>query len=80
MRAAEAQRRAIEAELAGPRASAQLLAVLPLVGVGFAAALGAHPVHVLLHTPVGVGCLLAGLLLDATGVLWTRRLVSAATT
>lgn len=79
LRAAEAQRRAVEAELAGPRATAGLLAVLPLAGVGLAAALGAHPVHVLLHTPLGLACLTGGLLLDGSGLLWTRRLVSAAT-
>lgn len=78
LRAAEAQRRAVAAELAGPRATASLLAVLPVAGVGLAAALGADPLHVLLHTAVGEGCLLGGLLLDAAGLLWTRRLVAGA--
>jgi tight adherence protein B len=78
LRAAEAQRRAIAAELAGPRATAQLLAVLPLLGVGLASALGAHPVRLLLHTALGLVCLTAGLLLDVLGVLWTRRLVATA--
>src|SRR4051812_48018745 len=78
-RSAEEQRRAVDAELAGPRATAQLLAALPVAGIALAAALGAHPVHVLLHTPAGVGCLLGGLLLDAAGLLWTGRLVRAAT-
>jgi tight adherence protein B len=78
MRAVEAHRRAVDAELAGPRATAGLLAVLPLAGIGLAAALGAHPLQVLLHTPVGVVCLLGGLALDALGLLWTRRLVQGA--
>lgn len=78
LRAAEEQRRAVDAELAGPRATAGLLAVLPVAGIGLAAALGAHPLQVLLHTPVGLACLACGLLLDAAGVLWTRRLVAAA--
>ena len=79
LRAEEAQRLAVEAELAGPRATAVLLAGLPVAGVGLAAALGADPLRVLLHTPVGVACLLGGLALDVAGLLWTRRLVAGAT-
>jgi tight adherence protein B len=77
-RAAQSQRRAVAAELAGPTATAQLLAVLPVAGVVLAAALGARPGAFLLHTPVGVGCLLVGLALDGAGLLWTRRLTAAA--
>lgn len=78
LRAAEAQRRAIAAELAGPRASAALLATLPLAGMAMAAALGARPLHVLLHTPAGIVCLLLGLALDGLGLLWAGRLVARA--
>lgn len=68
----------LDAELAGPRASALLLAVLPAVGVLLAAGLGARPVHVLLHTPVGIACLVVGLALDGAGLLWSRRIAAAA--
>ena len=78
LRARQAQELAISAALAGPRASAGLLAMLPLAGMALAAGLGAHPVHVLLHTPLGVGCLFAGAALDALGLWWTTRLVSSA--
>jgi tight adherence protein B len=78
LRAAEAQRQAVAAELAGPRATAGLLAMLPLGGIGLAAALGAHPVHVLLRTRAGGVCLLVGVALDVAGVLWTQRLVARA--
>jgi tight adherence protein B len=78
LRAAEAQRRAVETELAAPRATAALLAVLPLGGIWLAVALGAHPVHVLLHTPVGMVCLALGVALDGLGLLWTARLVARA--
>jgi tight adherence protein B len=78
LRAAEVQRRSVQAELAAPRATAGLLAVLPLAGVAMAAALGADPLHVLLHTPAGITCLLAGTALDAAGLLWTQRLVTRA--
>lgn len=78
LRAAEAQRVRLDAELAGPRATAVLLAGLPVAGLLMAAALGADPLHVLLHTPLGVTCLVAGLTLDVLGLLWTRRMVAAA--
>jgi tight adherence protein B len=78
LRAAEAQRRAVDAELAGPRATAGLLAVLPVGGLALASALGAHPLHVLLHTPVGMVCLVAGVGLDGLGLLWAGRLVARA--
>jgi tight adherence protein B len=78
LRAAEAQRRAIETELAAPRATAGLLAVLPVGGVWLAAALGAHPIHVLLHTSLGIGCLFVGLALDGLGLMWTGRIVNRA--
>jgi tight adherence protein B len=78
LRAAESQRRAVAAELAGPRATALLLAALPVGGIGLAAALGGDPVQVLLHSPVGIGCLLTGAVLDVAGLLWTQRLVARA--
>lgn len=78
LRADAAQRRAVDAELAGPRATAGLLAVLPVLGLLLAAGLGADPLHVLLTTPVGLVCLAGGLLLDATGLWWTGRLVARA--
>lgn len=69
-------RRALDAELAGPRATAVLLAVLPAAGLGMAAGLGADPMHVLLHSRVGLVCLTLGLLLDGLGLFWTQRLVA----
>lgn len=80
LRADRAQRHALDAELAGPRATAALLAVLPAAGLLLAAGLGADPVHVLLHTPLGLVCLAAGLGLDVLGVLWIQRLVAGAAT
>ena len=78
LRAAEEQRRSVEAELAGPRATAALLAGLPLAGIALAAGLGADPLHVLLRTPVGLVCLVVGLGADLLGWLWTRALVARA--
>lgn len=78
LRSQQAQEQAVEAALAGPRASATMLAVLPLAGVALAAGLGARPGHVLLHTPLGIGCLVLGLALDGAGLWWTARLVARA--
>lgn len=69
--------RELAAQLAGPRATAHLLAVLPVVGVVLGTGLGADPVTFLLGTPVGRVCLGAGALLAALGVLWTGRIVAA---
>jgi tight adherence protein B len=77
-RAGRQQRRELAALLAGPRATAGLLAVLPAVGLALSAAMGARPVAVLLHTAAGQAALLAGVLLDLAGVAWTARIVHAA--
>lgn len=78
LRSRDAARRAVEAELAGPRATAGLLAVLPLGGIALAAGLGARPVQVLLHTAVGSGALLVGVALDLLGLAWSRRIARSA--
>jgi tight adherence protein B len=78
LRADQDRRRAVAAELAGPRATAGMLAVLPAAGLVLAMGLGADPAKVLLHTPFGLACLTLGLLLDGLGLLWTDRLVARA--
>ncbi len=78
LRADRAHGRRIDAELAGPRATAGLLAVLPLLGLGLGASMGAHPAHVLLHTVPGQVALIVGAGLDALGVWWTARIIAAA--
>ncbi|WP_242908470.1 type II secretion system F family protein [Actinomadura terrae] len=78
LRDEEAQRQDVAVQLAGPRATARLLAALPLLGVAMAAALGAHPVSFLCGSLPGLACLAAGVGLNATGLWWTRRLAGAA--
>jgi tight adherence protein B len=73
-----AHRAELDAQLAGPRATARLLAVLPLLGLAMAAVLGARPLAFLVGTLPGMACLLAGIALDAAGVWWTRRLTANA--
>jgi tight adherence protein B len=69
-----AHRARVHAQSAGVRTTGWLLAALPLVGMGLAAAAGAHPWRVLLGTPSGFALLLLGLGLDAAGVLWLHRM------
>lgn len=60
---------------AGPRSSAALLALLPVLGLVLGSSLGARPLHVLLTGTSGQLLLLVGVVLDVLGVLWTRRIV-----
>lgn len=62
------------AQAAGARATAWLLAALPLGGIGLGYGIGADPLHVLLHTPLGAGCALAAIALQFAGLAWTERL------
>ena len=69
---------AVTAALAGPRSTAMMLAVLPVVGLALGAALGAHPLLVLFGSPAGRLICCAGCVLDAAGVLWADRLLRRA--
>ncbi|MFJ3909575.1 type II secretion system F family protein [Streptomyces vinaceus] len=77
LRAERDRQESLRAQLAGARSTTVVLALLPLVGLLIGTGLGADPLHVLLHTPVGWGCLLAGGVLEALGLLWCRRIVRA---
>ncbi|OPF79004.1 hypothetical protein VT50_0217345 [Streptomyces antioxidans] len=78
LRAERDQRESLDAKLAGARATALGLAVLPIVGLALGGLMGSNPLHVLLHTPAGLGCLLVGGLLEWAGLVWTGRMVRAA--
>ncbi|SEG94510.1 tight adherence protein B [Actinacidiphila yanglinensis] len=78
LRAEEDQRDDLRAQLAGPRSTAVLLALLPVFGLVLGTALGAHPALVLLHTPAGMACLASGVLLEWAGLAWTARIIRAA--
>jgi tight adherence protein B len=71
-----------EAELrsavAGPRASAAVLAGLPGLGLLMGSGVGADPWRVLTTTGTGTVLLVAGVCLEAAGLLWSARLVRAA--
>jgi tight adherence protein B len=78
LRADQVCREEVEAELEGPRSTALLLAGLPLFGLALGSGLGGDPLHVLLRTPIGWACLVAGVGLELAGLFWTGRIVRAA--
>jgi hypothetical protein len=78
LRAERDQRADLRAQLAGARATAVMLAGLPAVGLGLGAALGADPLHILLHTSSGLGCLAVGGVLEGLGLWWALRIVRGA--
>jgi tight adherence protein B len=78
LRDEQSHREEIALQLAGPRATARLLAGLPVLGLGMAAALGAKPLTFLFTTLPGVLCLSLGTTLDAVGLWWTARLATSA--
>ena len=76
---AEADHRAhVRAQLAGPRATARLLAALPVLALAMSSGIGLHPAQVLVHDPVGRTALAAGLVLDLVGLWWTARIARSA--
>ena len=75
-RRAEEVRRQLEAHLAAPRATARMLALLPVFGLVLGIAVGGDPIGWLLGTPLGVACLVLGLLLIALGLLWATRIAA----
>lgn len=62
------------AGMAGPRASATVLAILPVVGLLLGEAMGAAPVGVLSSSVAGQVLLILGGSLIAAGTLWCARL------
>ena len=76
----EQVRREVTAALAGPRATAVLLAALPFAGLGMGAALGAGPIALLRQPSVALVVLVPGLLLEVAGLLWTAGITRRAAT
>ncbi len=76
-RAADRARASAAAQAAGARATAVLLAALPAGGIALGYGIGADPLAVLLHTPLGAACALGAMLLQVAGLAWADRLASA---
>ncbi|MGC4933437.1 type II secretion system F family protein [Gordonia sp. DT30] len=62
------------AGMAGPRATAAVLAGLPLLGVALGQATGARPLSTLLGGGIGGILLVVGTVLVAAGVVWSERI------
>ncbi|MEU8707225.1 type II secretion system F family protein [Streptomyces sp. NPDC048565] len=77
LRGERRRREELRAQLAGAWSTVVVLALLPAVGLGLGAALGANPLEVLLHTPGGLVCLVTGGLLEGAGLFWASRIVRA---
>jgi tight adherence protein B len=74
LRADEAAAAEVAAALSPARATARLLAVLPVFGLLLGMGLGGDPLGLLLSTPGGNGLLLAGAALALAGTVWVERL------
>jgi tight adherence protein B len=70
--------RQVELALTGPLATARVVALLPLAGVGMALLIGADPVGVVFGTVPGAVAALLGVGALVLGMRWNRRLIAAA--
>lgn len=78
-RAGDRARATAAAQAAGAQATAVLLAALPVGGIALGYSIGADPLQVLLHTPVGAACAVGASLLQGAGLIWADRLTTGAT-
>lgn len=75
-RTAQDTRVQLAAQLAGPRATARMLAALPLVGIVIGHLLGADPIAWLLGSPIGILVLALAAACTALGWWWIHRIAT----
>ncbi len=74
LRATQATRRVVRAELASARATARLMAVLPVLALLMGGGIGGDPLGFLLTTGWGNAFLAGGLLLEFLGLWWIEAI------
>lgn len=65
----------IHAGLSGARATAAILAAMPVIGVLLGGLIGAHPLSFLLGGPLGAALLMVGVALMCAGVIWSDHII-----
>ena len=78
LRSDDEARSEVTACLGPPRATAKLLAALPVFGLALGSSMGARPITFLLTTNAGLLCLALGSALACLGVIWVERLAASA--
>ncbi|CAN5197380.1 hypothetical protein BH09ACT10_BH09ACT10_07900 [soil metagenome] len=71
-------RREVLALLGPTRATARLLAVLPILGIALGSGMGSSPLHILSSTFAGAVCLAVGSAFACTGLVWVERIAHRA--